>query len=162
MIFRDRSQHETIGNILKSRTLYSLISVFLEKLCYIIHCSLVDDELSVVFLKAQFNKSNCVQLLRKWQIIVTTIAVVLTKSNKTVSVCIRVHVSRFFLFSFFHFCYNIGMGSGMDQSSGMQQQQQGAGDQFSGQMGDTTQFLTPNDLISQRSSPDFMPGGKCN
>jgi len=52
------------------------------------------------------------------------------------------------------------MGSGMDQSSGMQQQQQGAGDQFSGQMGDTTQFLTPNDLISQRSSPDFMPGGK--
>ena len=49
----------------------------------------------------------------------------------------------------------IGMGSYMDQSSGM-----GAGDQFSGQMGDTTQFLTPNDLISQRSSPDFMPGGK--
>ena len=40
----------------------------------------------------------------------------------------------------------------MDPSSGM-----GTGE--FGQMGDPTQFLTPNDLISQRSSPDFMPGG---
>ena len=46
------------------------------------------------------------------------------------------------------------MGS-MDQTSGM-----GSGEFSGGQMGDTTQFLTPNDLISQRSSPDFMPGGK--
>ena len=41
----------------------------------------------------------------------------------------------------------------MDPSSGM-----GGGGEF-GQMGDPTQYLTPNDLISQRSSPDFMPGG---
>lgn len=27
------------------------------------------------------------------------------------------------------------------------------------QLNDPTQFLTPNDLISQRSSPDFMQGG---
>ena len=40
----------------------------------------------------------------------------------------------------------------MDPSSGM------GGGEF-GQMGDPTQYLTPNDLISQRSSPDFMPGG---
>ena len=45
------------------------------------------------------------------------------------------------------------MGNGMDPSSGM------GGGEF-GQMGDPTQYLTPNDLISQRSSPDFMPGGK--
>lgn len=41
---------------------------------------------------------------------------------------------------------------GMDPSSGM------GGGEF-GQMSDPTQYLTPNDLISQRSSPDFMPGG---
>ena len=29
-----------------------------------------------------------------------------------------------------------------------------------GQLGDPTQFLSSNDLISQRSSPDFMPGGQ--
>lgn len=46
-----------------------------------------------------------------------------------------------------------GMGNSMDPSSGM------GGGEF-GQMGDPTQYLTPNDLISQRSSPDFMPGGK--
>lgn len=40
----------------------------------------------------------------------------------------------------------------MDPSSGM------GGGEF-GQMSDPTQYLTPNDLISQRSSPDFMPGG---
>jgi hypothetical protein len=44
------------------------------------------------------------------------------------------------------------MGNVMDPSSGM------GGGEF-GQMGDPTQYLTPNDLISQRSSPDFMPGG---
>lgn len=46
-----------------------------------------------------------------------------------------------------------GMGNGMDPSSGM------GGGEF-GQMGDGAQYLNPNDLISQRSSPDFMPGGK--
>lgn len=44
------------------------------------------------------------------------------------------------------------MGNGMDPSSGM------GGGEF-GQMGDPGQYLNPNDLISQRSSPDFMPGG---
>ncbi len=48
----------------------------------------------------------------------------------------------------------VGMVSSMDPSSGM-----GPGE--FGQMGDPTQFLTPNDLISQRSSPDFMPGMFC-
>ncbi|KAK4030877.1 hypothetical protein OUZ56_024264 [Daphnia magna] len=46
-------------------------------------------------------------------------------------------------------------GMGMDPSSGM------GGGEF-GQMSDPTQYLTPNDLISQRSSPDFMPGGSAN
>lgn len=45
------------------------------------------------------------------------------------------------------------MGNGMDPASGM------AGGEF-GQMSDPNQYLTPNDLISQRSSPDFMPGGR--
>ena len=44
------------------------------------------------------------------------------------------------------------MGNSMDPSSGM-----GPGE--FGQLGDPTQFLSTNDLISQRSSPDFMPGG---
>ncbi|XP_045034714.1 LIM/homeobox protein Lhx5 [Daphnia magna] len=48
-----------------------------------------------------------------------------------------------------------GPGMGMDPSSGM------GGGEF-GQMSDPTQYLTPNDLISQRSSPDFMPGGSAN
>jgi len=49
-----------------------------------------------------------------------------------------------------------GMGNPMDPSSGM-----GPGGEFN-QLGDPTQFLSTNDLISQRSSPDFMPGGNAN
>ena len=53
----------------------------------------------------------------------------------------------------FLFCFWLtGMGNGMDPSS------MGPGD--FGQLGDPTQFLSSNDLISQRSSPDFMPGGQ--
>jgi len=47
-----------------------------------------------------------------------------------------------------------GMGNGMDPSS--------MGPADFGQLGDPTQFLSSNDLISQRSSPDFMPGGPGN
>lgn len=48
---------------------------------------------------------------------------------------------------------SLALGVGLDPSSGI-----GVAE-FGQQMGDQSQFLTPSDIISQRSSPDFMPGG---